>query len=95
MESGYDEPLNLGTEERATIDELVDTIRDVAGKDLEKEHDLSKPQGVRGRDSDNSRLREVTGWSPEISLKEGLEDTYAWIWGQLDEEGRAVSPEPR
>jgi nucleoside-diphosphate-sugar epimerase len=94
MESGYEKPINLGTTELVTIDELVDIICDVAGKDLEKDHDLSKPQGVRGRDNDVSKFEKVTGWTPEISLQEGIEDTYEWIWRQLDEEGRAGPPKP-
>ena len=57
MASNYREPLNLGTEEMVSVDELVDLICDIAGKKLTKRHDLSKPQGVRGRNSDNSRLR--------------------------------------
>lgn len=95
MESDYHKPLNLGRDELVTINELVDTIADVAGKDITKDHDLSKPQGVRGRDSDNSRIEKVLGWSPEISLREGIAETYAWIWEELDDQGRARSPDPR
>lgn len=79
MASGYRSPLNLGTEQLVTVDELVDIISRIAGKNLIKRHDLSKPQGVRGRNSDNRLLREVLGWEPSISLEEGLATTYRWI----------------
>jgi nucleoside-diphosphate-sugar epimerase len=83
MESGYSAPLNLGTDELVTIDELVDIVSDIAGKSVRKRHDLSKPQGVRGRNSDNSRLREILGWEPSRSVREGLVPTYAWIASQV------------
>lgn len=79
MASEYREPLNLGTDELITVNGLVDLICNVAGKRLRKVHDLSKPQGVRGRNSDNSRLRQVLGWEPSISLSTGLVPTYRWI----------------
>jgi nucleoside-diphosphate-sugar epimerase len=79
MASDYREPLNLGTDHLVTIDELVDLVSGIAGKTLVKRHDLGKPQGVRGRNSDNTRLREVLGWEPSIGLKEGLTTTYHWI----------------
>lgn len=79
MRSDYAAPLNLGTDELVTVDELVDIISEIAGKSLVKRHDTSRPQGVRGRNSDNSRLRSVLGWEPKISLREGLIPTYRWI----------------
>jgi nucleoside-diphosphate-sugar epimerase len=83
MASDYRLPLNLGTDEIVTIDELVDMVCEVAGKRLRKVHDLGKPQGVRGRNSDNTRLRQVLGWEPSISLRQGLGTTYRWIEGEL------------
>lgn len=83
MESGYNEPLNLGTDELVTIDELASMIMGVARKQITLEHDLTKPQGVRGRNSDNSRLRKVLGWEPRIHLAEGLVPTYNWIEEQV------------
>ena len=65
------------------MDGLVDIISGIAGKTLTKRHDLTKPQGVRGRNSDNSKLREVLGWEPKIKLEEGLVDTYRWISEQV------------
>jgi nucleoside-diphosphate-sugar epimerase len=95
MNSGYNGPINLGTEELVSVDELVDTIAAAAEKKISKIHDLSKPQGVRGRNSDNTLLRELLGWEPQISLADGIRRTYAWIWHQLDErDHNAQGPVP-
>src|SRR3984885_13662859 len=75
--------LNLGTDELVTIDQLVDLVSEVAGKCLTKRHNLKGPQGVRGRNSDNRRLREVLGWEPSILLRQGLALTYPWIAQEL------------
>jgi nucleoside-diphosphate-sugar epimerase len=83
MASDYHEPLNLGTDELVTINGLVDMISKIAGKTFRKKHDLSKPQGVRGRNSNNSRLRAVLGWEPSITLAQGLVPTYRWIESEL------------
>jgi nucleoside-diphosphate-sugar epimerase len=87
-------PFNLGTEDLVTINELVDLVTRIAGKRLRKEYDASKPQGVRGRNSDNSRLRRVLNWEPKTRLEDGLRDTYPWIWSRLDERGLAKPPRP-
>jgi GDP-D-mannose 3',5'-epimerase len=79
MQSGYAAPLNLGSDELVTIDGLVDLVSDIAAKPVVKRHALSRPQGVRGRNSDNSRLREVLGWAPGTTLRQGLAPTYRWI----------------
>jgi GDP-D-mannose 3',5'-epimerase len=83
MSSGYQQPLNLGTDELVTVDGLVDIVSQIAGKTLTKRHDLTKPQGVRGRNSDNSKLREVLGWEPKTLLADGLRPTYEWIKEQI------------
>jgi len=83
MRSDFRGPLNLGQDRLITIDELVDMVAKTAGKRIVKRYDLSKPQGVRGRNSDNSRLRQVLGWEPVVSLEEGLERTYHWIRREL------------
>jgi GDP-D-mannose 3', 5'-epimerase len=83
MASDYRTPLNLGTDELVTINELVDIVVRIAGKRIEKRHNLGGPQGVRGRNSDNTRLREVLGWEPSIQLKQGLALTYEWIEAQV------------
>lgn len=88
MRSDYSEPLNLGTDRLISINELVDMVAVIAGKTIYKNHDLSKPQGVRGRNSDNSRLRQVLRWEPSVRLEEGLARTYHWIDTQLHESGR-------
>ncbi len=83
MASNHREPLNLGTDEMVSINHLVDMICGIAGKKLAKKHDLSKPQGVRGRNSDNTLLRKVLGWEPNTPLDKGLAITYKWIEGEL------------
>ncbi len=92
MASHYHAPLNLGTEELVTVDQLVDMTCDIAGKRLHKVHLLEKPQGVRGRNSDNSRLRVVLGWEPSTPLAHGLDITYRWIEQELERAGR-LTPE--
>jgi nucleoside-diphosphate-sugar epimerase len=94
MRSGYREPLNLGTDRLVTINELVDMVASAAGKTVRRRHDLSKPQGVRGRNSDNTRLRAVLRWEPQVPLEEGLAHTYRWIEGQLRAQGRIAVPAP-
>ena len=90
--SGRWEPLNLGTDELISVDGLVDLVCEIAGKSLAKRHDVTKPQGVRGRNSDNSTLRSVLGWEPATSLEDGLSRTYPWIEARLVEDGRIPSP---
>jgi GDP-D-mannose 3',5'-epimerase len=92
MASDYRDPLNLGTEEMVSVDELVDMISEIAGKRLRKRHELDRPQGVRGRNSDNSRLRTVLGWEPKTPLSDGLRVTYRWIEDELRRSGR-LAPE--
>lgn len=82
MHSDYSEPLNLGQDRRVTINELADMIAEIAGIKIIKTH-ISGPLGVRGRNSDNTRLREVLHWEPQISLEQGLTQTYAWIELQI------------
>lgn len=83
MESDFLGPVNIGSEEMVSINQLVDTVSEIAGKTLVKEHDLTKPQGVRGRNSDNALIREKLGWAPSEPLKVGLERTYKWIEEQV------------
>jgi nucleoside-diphosphate-sugar epimerase len=94
MDSGYIQPLNLGTDEIVTVNHLVALVVATSGKELAKKHDLTKPQGVRGRNSDNTLLQDVLGWEPEVSLGDGLRITYDWIWGELARQGRANLPDP-
>ncbi len=92
MRSPYREPLNLGTERLVTINEMVDIVSRVAGKTVGRRYDLSQPQGVRGRNSDNTRLRAVLGWEPGTSLEDGLERTYRWIESQLRSRNSITEP---
>jgi GDP-D-mannose 3', 5'-epimerase len=79
MSSDVDEPLNIGSSELVTINELIDRIERIAGISVERRYDLSAPQGVRGRNSDNTRIQQALGWAPDTSLDAGLERTYEWI----------------
>lgn len=79
MESDYDQPLNIGSDRLVTINELVDIIAKAAGKSITKQHDLSAPQGVRGRNADLTLVKKVLGWEPQVDLEEGLAKTYQWI----------------
>jgi nucleoside-diphosphate-sugar epimerase len=82
MQSDYAKPLNLGQDRTVSINQLAHMIADIAGIRILKKH-VPGPQGVRGRNSDNTRLREVLGWEPEISLEEGLARTYHWVEAQV------------
>jgi nucleoside-diphosphate-sugar epimerase len=83
MQSEYREPLNLGTDELVSINELADHIIELSGKPGLKVEHIDGPQGVRGRNSDNTLLREVLGWEPATPLKTGLLETYRWIEQQV------------
>jgi GDP-D-mannose 3',5'-epimerase len=88
MRSRFREPINLGQDRMVSINQLVDIVSKIAGKTVKRRHDLTKPQGVRGRNSDNTKLRQVLEWEPRISLEDGLKITYDWIWNELKKEGR-------
>ena len=94
MRSDDDKPFNLGTDQLVTINELVDAIAAIAGKRVIKRHNLSQPQGVRGRNSDNNRLRNALGWEPETSLRQGLSSTYLWIEQQVKAKVSVIEPAP-
>src|SRR5215469_14305879 len=79
MESDIHEPLNLGSDELVTIDQLVSIVEDIAGVKLERKYKLDAPKGVNGRNSDNTKILKLLGWAPSIRLKEGLRKTYEWI----------------
>jgi GDP-D-mannose 3', 5'-epimerase len=88
ISSDHHDALNLGNDRLVSINELVDLISAAANKRLTKRHDRNKPQGVRGRNSDNTRLNRVLGWEPSITLEAGLEITYKWIESELKRAGR-------
>jgi GDP-D-mannose 3',5'-epimerase len=83
MRSECREPLNLGQDRLITVNELVDIVAKAAGKHIRKRYNLSAPQGVRGRNSDNTKLRATLDWEPSVSLEDGLAETYRWIESQL------------
>ncbi len=83
MASDIIEPLNLGSSERVTINQLVDIVEEIAGLKLVRRYQLEAPQGVNGRNSDNTRIKALLGWRPDTPLREGLEKTYRWVHDQL------------
>ena len=85
MESDCNEPLNIGSDRLITIDDLAQMVIDISGKSLLVEHDLTKPQGVRGRNADLTLVRKKLGWEPKVTLEEGMTSTYTWIEKQVKE----------
>src|SRR5207245_3833327 len=83
MNGDYVEPLNLGSSEMVSINQLVDIVQDIAGLKLKRRHNLSAPKGVNGRNSDNTLIRKIFGWEPSTKLRDGLERTYRWIYDQM------------
>ena len=83
MESEIHEPLNLGSSELVTINQLVDIVEGIAGIKLHRRYKLDAPKGVNGRNSDNTKIRRYLNWEPEIRLKNGMEKTYRWIASQM------------
>ena len=91
MESDFSDPINLGRSELVSINQLIDIISEISGVEVEREHNLDAPQGVRGRNSDNSLILDKLKWEPEVDLKTGLAKTYAWIEEQIEREARGES----
>ena len=83
MESEIDEPINLGSSELVTINQLVDIVEEIAGVKLKRRYKLDAPKGVNGRNSDNTKIEQYLGWEPSTRLKEGMAKTYAWIESQM------------
>jgi nucleoside-diphosphate-sugar epimerase len=83
MSSDVREPLNVGSDELVTINQLVDIVEEIAGVRLKRRYKLDAPKGVRGRNSDNTLIKAKLGWAPSISLREGMERTYRWIYGEM------------
>lgn len=77
------EPINIGSDELVTINQLVDIVEKIAGVKLQRNYNLDAPKGVRGRNSDNTLIQEVLGWAPSIRLEDGMEKTYRWIYDQM------------
>ena len=83
-QSDIHEPINIGSDRLVSINELVDIVGKIAGKAVKKRHDTTKPQGVRGRNSDNTKIKKLLHWEPSTSLEEGFRKTYFWIKDQID-----------
>lgn len=83
LKADYNEPINLGSDQSVSINQLIDIVSDIAGVKLTRKYDTSAPQGVPGRNSNNERIQQVLGWQPSTSLVEGLKTTYAWIFEQV------------
>jgi nucleoside-diphosphate-sugar epimerase len=83
MNSDFVEPLNIGSDEMVSINQLVDIIEGFGGVKLKRKYNHSAPKGVRGRNSDNVLIKQVLGWAPSISLRDGMEMTYRWIYDQV------------
>ncbi len=83
MESDILEPINLGSSELVTINQLVDIVEEIAGVKLKRTYNLEAPKGVNGRNSDNTKIRRYLGWEPSIPLKQGMRKTYEWIESRM------------
>jgi GDP-D-mannose 3',5'-epimerase len=83
LESDILDPLNLGSTELVSINQLVTIVESIAGIQLKRHYNLNAPKGVNGRNSDNTKIIAELGWEPSISLQKGLEKTYAWIYNQM------------
>ncbi len=83
MHSDYVEPINIGSAEMVSINQLVDMVETIAGVKLKRSYNLGAPKGVRGRSSDNTLIKQVLKWEPSVRLQDGLAKTYAWIHDQL------------
>ena len=79
-------PLNIGSDELVSINQLVDIVEEIAGVKLKRIYNLRAPKGVNGRNSDNTRIEKILGWQPSISLREGMEKTYRWIYDKMSAE---------
>ena len=88
MSSNITEPLNLGSSEMVSINQLVDIVEDLAGYKMERKYDLGAPKGVRGRNSENTLIKKYLGWEPSIPLKKGMKKTYDWIKEEMVNETR-------
>jgi len=87
MYSDIHEPINLGSSEMVSINQLVDIVEEIAGYKLERKYDLDAPKGVRGRNSENTLIRKYLNWEPSIPLRKGMKKTYDWIKEQMTDEG--------
>ena len=90
LNSDFVEPINIGSNELVSINQLVDLVEEIAGIKLHRNYNLSAPKGVNGRNSDNTLIQEVFGWQPTTRLRDGLEKTYRWIYDEMASGGNSV-----
>lgn len=90
MYSDIHEPVNLGSSEMVSINQLVDYVEEIAGYRMEREYDLTAPKGVRGRNSENTLIKKYLGWEPSIPLKKGLRKTFDWIKEQMEDDQKNI-----
>jgi nucleoside-diphosphate-sugar epimerase len=83
LNSDIIEPINLGSSELVSINQLVDIVEGIAGIKLKRTYNLSAPKGVNGRNSDNTLIKKLLGWEPNVRLRDGMEKTYHWIYDQM------------
>ena len=92
FESDYAEPVNIGSDEQVSINQMIDLIKDISNlKELNRDYQLDKPKGVRGRSSNNDLVKKVLNWSFKIKLKDGLKKTYNWIENEMSKQGSNIS----
>jgi len=88
FESNYSEPVNIGSDEQISINQMIDMLEEISeNKILKKKYQLDKPKGVRGRSSNNDLVKKVLGWSYKINVKDGLKKTYEWIYSEIKKKG--------
>jgi GDP-D-mannose 3',5'-epimerase len=90
LNSDFVEPINIGSSELVSINQLVDLVEEIAGVKLERSYNLGAPKGVAGRNSDNTLIQQVFGWEPSTKLRDGLEKTYRWIYDEIARGGASV-----
>ena len=83
LNSDFLEPINIGSSEMVSINQLVDIVEDIAGVKLQRRYKLDAPKGVNGRNSDNTLIQKLLGWEPNVRLRDGMEKTYRWIHDQI------------
>ena len=86
MHSAVEEPINIGSSQLVTINQLVDIVENIAGIKLKRNYNLSAPKGVRGRNSDNTLIQQRLAWQPDTRLEDGMERTYRWIYEQMTDQ---------
>jgi GDP-D-mannose 3',5'-epimerase len=94
VESDYSQPINIGSDRLVSINGMVNILREISGKPIQVDYDLSKPQGVRGRNADLTLVKQVLGWEPKISLEEGLSRLYSWAGENLADIEQILASEP-